>query len=83
MSRNLAPTKREQNADDQRDRRGLAGHFFLVAGARAVGQTREQGDQRNGFDHDEEDHEEFDELFDHVMLLRAKFTYCANALIGS
>jgi hypothetical protein len=45
-------------------------------------QPREQGNQRNRFDDDEKNHEELDELFDHVMLLRAKITYCAMGSLG-
>ncbi len=82
MSRNRAPTNANSTQMIERDRRGFAGHFFLVAGARSLGQTGEQGNQRNRFDHDEKNHEEFDELFDHVMLLRAKITYCANGSLG-
>ena len=80
-SKNRAPTKANSTQMTSAIR-GFAGHFFLVAGARALRQTGEQGNQRNRFDHDEKNHEEFDELFDHGMLLRAKFTYCANDSLG-
>ena len=83
MSRNRAPTKREQHADDERDGRGLARHFSLVAGARAVGQTGEQRNQGNGLDHDEKHHEEFDELFDHVIVAARKIYILREWLIGS
>src|SRR6185437_10564485 len=55
----------EQHAYGQRNDRRLAGHLFLVAFARALGETGEQRDQRNRIDDDEKYHEEFDELFDH------------------
>jgi hypothetical protein len=47
-----------------------------------LSQTGKQGNQRNRFDHDKKNHEEFDELIDHLMLLRAKITYCAMGSLG-
>ncbi len=65
MSRNFAPTSANSTQIPRAISGGFAGHFFLVAGARALRESGEQRNQRDGVDHDEKHDEEFDELFDH------------------
>ena len=75
--------QRKQHADAQCDDGRLAGHYFLEACARALREAGEQGDQRDGIDHDEKDDEEFDELFDHCDVAARKIYILREGLIGS
>jgi hypothetical protein len=57
----------------------VPGHLFLVARARALGESGEERDQRDGIDHDEKHDEEFDELFDHRRCCFAQKLHIARS----